>query len=139
MNSITPKVFRDIEDCNTAFQMISKLKLLYDINQNIQIEQWVTQLKNMRIKDSLEIHKTCINLKSIFTKMKNAYYNMQEKDKLQYMHDALPNSLKLIFIPNSNETVDNYLELKIKYISLPIVIDLNITKSILIIKIMKTS
>jgi len=39
MNSISPKIFQDIEDLDSAFEMMEKLKLLYDVDQNILTDQ----------------------------------------------------------------------------------------------------
>jgi len=62
--------------------MINKHKLHFEVDQNIQIEHWITQLKIIKNKDSSEILKTFINMKKIITRMESANYNMQEKEKL---------------------------------------------------------
>jgi len=46
--------------------MINKFKL----DQDIQIDQWITHLKNMKIKDSSEILKTFINKNNIYENRK---------------------------------------------------------------------
>ena len=116
MNSISPKIFQDIEDLDSAFEMMEKLKLLYDVDQSILTDQWLNQLKNTKIRDISEITKTFVSMKTIFIKMQNANYNLQEKEKLHYMYRALPKNLKLAFVPNRNETADNYFERIINHI-----------------------
>jgi len=56
----------------------------------------------------MEVLKCLSDMLNIFNKLKNANYDINENDKIQYMFKALLKELKIAFLTKPGKTDKNY-------------------------------
>eukprot|EP00833_Pecoramyces_ruminatium_P009139 jgi/Orpsp1_1/1183171/evm.model.c7180000084177.2 len=110
-NSVAPNIYPDIEDCASAFSMMDQLKTLHEGDPARQLEKFINQLNKLRPRNYEEILKAFTGMNTIFRKMTALGYQLSEKEKVQYMFSALPEDLRIAFIPNTDATAEEYFNL----------------------------
>jgi len=108
---VDESIYQDIEDLESAFDMIKKLEEINQEADELIVEKLIKKLKIMKPRNYMEVLKCLSDMLNTFNKLKTANYDMSENDKIQYMFKALPKELQIAFLPEPGKTAEEYYDL----------------------------
>ncbi len=116
LNNIEDKLYPMITHSDSAYELMDNLKTLYEEDQDITLQEWMSKLKCLKARNHRDLLNIINKMMSIFKQMENSNIPLTEPEKINYMLGCMPNQLKIIFISGNTDTAEKlFNDIKLKY------------------------
>jgi len=105
-NTINTKIHNDRIGIKTPSEIIAYLKEKYEHDVN-NMTQWINKLKTIKAKKEVEIPSVIKKILRIFKNMDDLSTGLEDKKKVKYFLNALPNSYRKKLVLTNDTNVDD--------------------------------
>ena len=105
-NTINTKIHNDRIGIKTSSEIIAYLKEKYEHDVN-NMTQWINKLKTIKAKKEVEIPSVIKKILRIFKNMDDLSTGLEDKKKVKYFLNALPNSYRKKLVLTNDTNVDD--------------------------------
>ncbi|ORX76920.1 hypothetical protein BCR32DRAFT_283685 [Anaeromyces robustus] len=102
LNNMEDNIYPLITETDSAFNLMENLKILFEKDENVTLQEWLDKLKQLKVKNHKDLLKVTSKMMTIFRKMKMKKIPITEK--VEYLLGCMPKDLKLIFISGKTDT-----------------------------------
>ncbi|OUM60656.1 hypothetical protein PIROE2DRAFT_13513, partial [Piromyces sp. E2] len=116
LNNIEDKIYNLITDTSSAHNLMENLKILFEKDEDVTLQEWMEKLKQLKVKNHHDILSVTSKMMTIFKQMEKKKLPIIEQEKIDYLLGCIPRELKIIFISGTTNTANNlYEDIKKKY------------------------